>query len=208
MSKSFATKDLGPSKQILGMRIERDRSSNRLYLSQEKYIEKVLCKFKMDNAKAVSCPLAAHFKLSTKQCPSTYEKKKKMQHVSYASAVGSLMYAMVCTRPDIAHSVSTVSRFMSNQGRPHWEAMKWILRYLRGSTNLKLCFGSSEPVFVAYIDADMAGDVDIRKSTSGYLITYAGGLCHGKASCKNVLHCLQLKLNSLQRQKQAKSYCG
>ena len=124
MSKSFATKDLGPSKQILGMRIERDRSSNRLYLSQEKYIEKVLCKFKMDNAKAVSCPLAAHFKLSTKQCPSTDEKKKKkkkkkMQHVPYASAVGSLMYAMVCTRPDIAHAVSTVSRFMSNPGRPH-----------------------------------------------------------------------------------------
>ena len=129
----------------------------------------------MDNAKAVSCPLAAHFKLSTKQCPSTYEKKKKMQHVPYASAVGSLMYAMVCTRPDIAHAVSTVSRFMSNPGRPHWEAVKWILRYLRGSTNLKLCFGSSEPVLVAYTDADMAGDVDNRKSISGYLITYAGG---------------------------------
>ena len=175
LSKSFAVKDLGPAKQILGMRIERDRSSNKLYLSQEKYIEKVLCKFKMDNAKAVSCPLAAHFKLSTKQCPSTDEKKKKMQHVSYASVVGSLMYAMVCTRPDIAHSVSTVSRFMSNQGRPHWEAVKWILRYLRGSTNLKLCFGSSEPVLVAYTDADMAGDVNRSKSTSGYLITYAWG---------------------------------
>ena len=119
MSKSFATKDLGPSKQILGMRIERDRSSNRLYLSQEKYIEKVLCKFKMDNAKAVSCPLAAHFKLSTKQCPSTDEKKKKMQHVPYGSAVGSLMYTMVCTRPDIAHAVSTMTRFMSNPERPH-----------------------------------------------------------------------------------------
>ena len=66
LSKSFAMKDLGPAKQILGMRIERDRSSNKLYLSQEKYIEKVLCKFKMDNAKDVSCPLAAHFKLNTK----------------------------------------------------------------------------------------------------------------------------------------------
>ena len=131
----------------------------------------------MDNAKVVSCPLAlaAHFKLSTKQCPSTDEEKKEMQHVPYASAVGSLMYAMVCTRLDIAHAVSTVSRFMSNPGRPHWEAVEWILRYLRGSTNLKLCFGSSEPVLVAYTDADMAGDVDSRKSTSGNLITYAGG---------------------------------
>jgi len=105
LSKSFALKDLGLAKQILGMRIERDRSFNKLYLSQEKYIEKVLCKFRMDNAKAVSCPLAAHFKLSTKQCPTTDEKKKEMRNVPFASAVGSLMYAMVCTRPDIAHAV-------------------------------------------------------------------------------------------------------
>ena len=95
----------------------------------------------MDNAKAVSCPLAAHFKLSTKQCPTTNEKKKEMQNVPYASAVGSLMYAMVCTRPDIALAVSTMSRFMSNPGRPHWEAVKWILRYLRGSTNLNFVLG-------------------------------------------------------------------
>ena len=105
LSKSFAMKYLGPAEQILGMRIERDRSSNKLYLSQEKYIEKVLRKFRMDNAKAMSCPLAAHFKLSTKQCPTTDEKKKEMWSVPYASAVGSLMYAMVCTRPDIAHAV-------------------------------------------------------------------------------------------------------
>ena len=76
---------------------------------------------------------------------------------------------------DIAHAVSTVSRFMSNPGRPHWEAVKWIMRYLRGSSKLKLCFGNGKPVLVGYTDADMAGDVDSRKSTSGYLITYAGG---------------------------------
>jgi len=78
LSKSFAMKDLGPAKQILGMRIERDRNTNKLYLSQEKYIEKVLCRFKMDNAKVVSCPLAAHFQLSTKQGSSTHEKKNEM----------------------------------------------------------------------------------------------------------------------------------
>ena len=92
-----------------------------------------------------------------------------------------LMYAMVCIRPDISHVVSTVSRFMSNLGRPHWEAVKWILRYLQGSTNLKLCFGSSEIVLFAYTDADMAGDVDSRKSTSGNLITYAGGAVSWKS---------------------------
>jgi ATP-binding cassette subfamily B (MDR/TAP) protein 1 len=102
LSKSFAMKDLGPGKCILGMRIERDRKSNKLYLSQEKHIEKVLRKFKMDEAREVSCPLAAHFELRKKQCPSNEKMEKEMQNVPYASAVGSLMYAMVCTRPDIA----------------------------------------------------------------------------------------------------------
>jgi ATP-binding cassette subfamily B (MDR/TAP) protein 1 len=124
LSKSFAMKDLGPAKCILGIRIERDRKSNKLYLSQEKYIEKVLCKFKMDEAREVSCPLASHFKLSKKQCPSTEKMEKEMQNFAYASAVGSLMYAMVCTWPDIAQIVITMSRFMSNPGRPYWEAVK------------------------------------------------------------------------------------
>lgn len=58
------------------------------------------------------------------------------------------MYAMVCTRPDIAHAVSVVSRFMSNPGRQHWEAVKWIMRYLRGSSSQKLCFGGGAPRLV------------------------------------------------------------
>jgi ATP-binding cassette subfamily B (MDR/TAP) protein 1 len=124
LSKSFAMKDLGLAKCILSMRIERDRKFNKLYLSQEKYIEKVLRKFKMDEAREVSCPLASHFKLNKKQCPPTEKLEKEMQNVPYASAFGSLMYAMVCTRPDIAQAVSTVSRFMSSLGRPHWEAVK------------------------------------------------------------------------------------
>jgi ATP-binding cassette subfamily B (MDR/TAP) protein 1 len=83
------------------MRIERDRKFNKLYLSQEKYIEIVLHKFKMDKAREVSCPLEAHFRLRKKQRPSTEKMEKEMLNVPYASAVGSLMYAMVCTRLDI-----------------------------------------------------------------------------------------------------------
>lgn len=175
LSKSFAMKDLGPAKQILGIRITRDRNARKLWLSQEKYIEKVLRRFNMDNAKAVSSPLANHFRLSSKQSPSTEKEKASMQRVPYASAVGSLMYAMVCTRPDIAHAVGVVSRFLSNPGKEHWIAVKWIFRYLRGTSKLCLCFGSSKPVLVGYTDADMAGDVDSRKSTSGYLIAFAKG---------------------------------
>ncbi|KAI4357436.1 hypothetical protein L6164_001384 [Bauhinia variegata] len=175
LSKSFAMKDLGPARQILDMEIIRDRKSKKLWLSQEKYIEKVLQRFHMNKAKAVSTPLANHFKLSTRHAPSNDDEKARMQHIAYRPAVGSLMYAMVCTRPDIAHAVGVVSRFLSNPGREHWNAVKWIMRYLRGSSSLKLCFGIGELVLHGYTDSDLAGDVDTRKSTSGYLVTFAGG---------------------------------
>ena len=78
----------------------------------------------MENAKAVSTPLATHFKLSVKQSPSNEAEKAYMSRVPYAYALGSFMYAMVCTRPDIAHVVGIVSLFFSNPGREHWNAMK------------------------------------------------------------------------------------
>ncbi|CAA0815215.1 Uncharacterized mitochondrial protein AtMg00810 [Striga hermonthica] len=89
-----------------------------------------------------------------------------MAGVPYSSAVGSLMYAMVCTRPDIAHAVGIVSRYLSNPGKDHWEAVKWILRYLKGSANKSLSFDKGNTVLEGYTDADMAGDLDSRKSTS------------------------------------------
>jgi len=175
LGKTFAMKDLGPAKQILGIRIRRDRKAKKLWMSQEGYIEKVLQRFSMDKAKMISTPLASHFKLSLKDCPSNDEEKKDMGKIPYASAVGSLMYAMVCTRPDIAHVVSVVSRFMSNPGKEHWNAVKWILRYLRGTSKMSLCYGGEKPLLIGYTDSDMAGDMDSRKSTSGYLINFAGG---------------------------------
>ena len=103
------------------------------------------------------------------------KKKNEMQKIPYASIVGSLMYAMVCTRPDIAHAVGVVSRFLSDPGKEHWAAVKWILRYLQGTSKMSLCFGKGEPILDGFTDSDMSGDIDSRKSTSGYLITFAGG---------------------------------
>ena len=79
-----------------------------------------------------------------------------MECVPYASAIGSLIYAMVCTRPDIAHVVGVVSRFMHNTGKTHWVAVKWILRYLRGTINAALCFGGSDITLQGYVDSDLA----------------------------------------------------
>ena len=83
----------------------------------------------MENAKAISTPLPIHFKLTKEMCPKTQEEEDKMSKVHYALAVGSLMYAMVCTRPDIAHAVGIISRYMIHPGIEHWNVVKWILRY-------------------------------------------------------------------------------
>lgn len=131
-----------------------------IWLSQERYIQKVLERFNMHKAKPVSSPLAGHFKCCSMQCPTSEKEKEVQNSIPYASAVGSLMYAMVCTRPDIAYAVGVVSRFLSNPGKEHWAAIKWILRYLRGTSSLCLCFGNGKPVLDGYTDADMAGDLD------------------------------------------------
>ena len=89
----------------------------RLWLSQEKYIKKVLDRFNMKNVKRVATPLATHFKLSTELCPSDDKEKEEMRKIPYASTIGNLMYVMVCARPDIAYSVEVVSRFLANLGK-------------------------------------------------------------------------------------------
>jgi hypothetical protein len=81
----------------------------------------VLERFRMQNKKLVSTPLANHFKLTKEMCPKTQEEIEYMSRVPYSSAVGSLMYVMVYTRPDIAHSMGVVSRYMNNPGKEHWE---------------------------------------------------------------------------------------
>ncbi|KAL5715795.1 hypothetical protein ACHQM5_017567 [Ranunculus cassubicifolius] len=176
LSKEFEMKDLGSAKKILGMEICRDRKKGTLSLSQKQYLEKVIVRYGMENAQPVSTPLAAHFKLSGLMSPTTDAEKEYMSQVPYASAVGSLMYAMVCTRPDIAHALSCVSRYMSNPGKQHWEAVKWVLRYLRGTLDVGLVFERSRKLQVSgYVDSDYAGDLDRRQSTSGYCFTLSGG---------------------------------
>ena len=134
----------------------------------------MLSRFRVNDAKPRTTPLANHFKLSKEQSPKTAEKRDHMALVPYALAVGSLMYAMVCTRPYIAHAVGVVSRYMANPRKVNWEAVKWLLRYLRGTSNTSLCFGKGKVTLQGFMDADLGGDVDSRKSTSGYIYTIGG----------------------------------
>ena len=179
LSAEFEMKDLGEAKKILGMEIERDRAKGKVCLSQKQYLKKVLHRFGMDGkTKPVSTPLAPHFKLSASLSPTTDADREFMSKVPYASAVGSLMYAMVCTRPDISQAVSMVSRYMHSPGKEHWQAVKWILRYILGTVDVGLLFQRRVEVgknVVGYVDSDFAGDLDKRRSTTGYVFTLAGG---------------------------------
>ena len=113
LSKQFVMKDFEAAKQILGIRITRDKANGTLKLSQVGYVKKILSMFNMNETKPVSTPLGSHFRLSKKHSPKIKEERNHMSKVPYASAIGNLMYAMVCTRADIAHVVGVVSRYMS-----------------------------------------------------------------------------------------------
>ena len=99
----------------------------------------------------------------------------------YALDIGSLMYAMVCTRPDIAHAVGVVSRFISRPGKQHWETVKWILRYLKGLSDTCLCFTDASLKLQGYVDANFASDIDNKKSTTEFVFTL-GGIAISQAS--------------------------
>ena len=98
-----------------------------------------------------------------------------MEKVPYANVVGSLMYAMLYTRPDICFAVGMVSRYQSSPGEAHWKAVKRILRYLKGIADYSLCYQGSNLTVRGYTDADWAGDGDERKSTSGFVFLLGNG---------------------------------
>ena len=110
-----------------------------------------------------------------------------MCKISYASIVGSLMYAMVCPRHDIAHAVGVVRKYMKNLGKKHSMTMKWILRYLRGTTNQALCFRDSNIALQGYVEAYMAGDRDKRRRTIGYVFTVGGTTVSWVSKIQNII---------------------
>ena len=127
----------------------------------------------MENKKLVSIPLANHFHLSTSQCPKKVEETEDMSKVLYASVVGCLMYAMVSARPNSAYAISVVSEYMENPRRRHWDAVKSIFRYLKGTTKYDITFVRQKRDFlvIRYVDMDYARDLDDRRLTAGYVFT-------------------------------------
>ncbi|GKC02760.1 hypothetical protein Tco_0994370 [Tanacetum coccineum] len=112
-----------------------------------------------------------------------------MGKVPYENAVGSLMYLMLCTRPDIAYAVSVVSRYLANPGKNHWEAVKWILKYLRGTANVGLMYGTDRGNHVDvtdFVDSNYAKDLDKGRSITGYAFLLQGCVVSWKATLQHV----------------------
>ena len=119
LNKNFSMKDLGEAAYILGIKIYRDRSRRLIGLSQSTYLDKVLNKFNMDQSKKGFLPVLQGVKLSQTQCPTTTEDREKMKAIPYASSIGSIMYAMLCTRPNVCLAISLAGRYQSNPGVDH-----------------------------------------------------------------------------------------
>ncbi|KAI3689133.1 hypothetical protein L2E82_47082 [Cichorium intybus] len=183
LGKCFAMKDLGEAAYILGIRILRDREKRIIGLSQGTYLEKVLKRFSMETSKKGELPIQNNAKLSKTQSPSTDEEIAEMSRVPYASAVGSIMYAMTCTRPDVAFALSMVSWYQGNPGRAHWIAVKNILKYLRRTKNMVFVLGDSDTLRVeGYTDASFQTDRDSGWSQSGWVFLLNGGAVTWKSS--------------------------
>ncbi|GKC77815.1 retrotransposon protein, putative, ty1-copia subclass [Tanacetum coccineum] len=167
LGRCFAMKDLGESAYILGIKINRDRSKRLIGLCQSAYIKKIL-KIYMDNSKRGTIPMQEKLKFSKSQGASTPAEIQRMQNIPYASAVGSIMYAVRCTRPDVAFAQNITSRFQQNPGDAHWTAVKNILKVS------------------CYTDAGYLTDADDMKSQTGYVFVLNGGVVDWKSTKQSI----------------------
>jgi Reverse transcriptase (RNA-dependent DNA polymerase)/gag-polypeptide of LTR copia-type/GAG-pre-integrase domain len=174
MNRKYRLTDTGPASWLLGIKISRDFANKTLSLSQHTYIDSIITRYNFNDLKPLATPIDPAIPLSKTQSPSKLEDIAKMKNVPYREAVGSLMYAAMGTRPDIAFATSTVAQFSNNPGWTHWEAVKRIFRYLLGTKKLELVYGGDRRGLVGYVDADGASQ-DHRRAISGYVFMIDGG---------------------------------
>ena len=176
LSRLFSMKDIGEAEYVLGIQISRDRASRSLSLSQAQYVRGVVERFNMAHANPEWTPCVVKQDLRRATSPATPAEYEQMRSVPYSSAVGAVMYAMLGTRPDIAYAVSVLSQFMQEPRLEHWQALKRVLRYLKGTSHYKLTYdGRLSSQLVGYTDSNWAGDKGDRRSTSGYVFFLHGG---------------------------------
>lgn len=167
LAQEFEMKDLG--EPVVSASNSRDRITKSLY--QKGYVTEILERFGMTDCKPVNSPMDVNAKLSTPADNPSDEKK-----LPYRELVGALMYLAIATRPDIAHAVSVLSQFNNCYEQRHWIAAKRVLRYLKGTVDFGLTFGSSDELLTGYVDADWAGCPIDRRSYTEFVFVLSGSV--------------------------------
>src|SRR6202012_1370137 len=173
LESHFKLRRLGGIEFLLGVKIERDRGKHTIHLSQRLYILDILERYGFSGCTPVSTPINPGINLSEEQCALTPDEMEEMRHIPYISAVGSLLYLAIATRPDIAYTVSLLARFNTKPSKAHWAAVKHLFRYLKGTLELKLTLSpdtTTSEMFVGYSDANHGGDKTSGHSTGAYVV--------------------------------------
>ena len=181
----FKMKDLGVASEFLGIQIYRDRPNRTLHVTQSSYIDKVLERFRMADAKPVSTPMEVS---SSKISSATSDLQELAQDVPYRQAIGSLMYLMIGTRPDIGYAVGKLSQYCEKPLKSHWSSVKRVLRYIKGTRNVGIQYDGRESMKpIGYCDSDWAGCLETRKSTEGTVFLLAGGAVFWSSKKQSVI---------------------
>jgi hypothetical protein len=176
LEAEYEMTDLGELHYCLGVEFARDRAARTITMNKAKYVEEVLKRCGMEDCKPIGTLLDTKVKF-VKLSNEEYDvDAPRMGSVPYKLAVRSLMYAMVATRADLTFAISTVSQHMATPGWTHWMAVKMIMRYLKGSLHLKLQLGGQHIKLKGYCDVDWTGDVNDRRSTTGYAFSLGDGI--------------------------------
>jgi transposase InsO family protein len=188
LHKKYGIKDLGPVNRFTSYQVTRNRSKRTIILHQHDYINELLQLTQMQNCIPIaSLPVSLNF-LNKTQCPTTPADKYEMEKVPYRQTVGALLHIANRTRPDICHAVSVLTRYNHNPGKPHWHAVKSVLRFLKHTSFDGLELGGTEPLTLrAYVDANFAQDPDSRKSTSGYIFLFGSAAVSYKSSLQKAV---------------------
>ena len=175
LKKKYEIKDLGKIKYCLGLQIEHTQSG--IFVHQSTYTEKVLKRFAMEKANPLSTPMVVRT-LNVESDPfRPCEENEEVlgPEVPYLSAIGALMYLANCTRPDIAFAINMLARFSSSPTRRHWNGIKHLSRYLRGTIDLGLLYPrNTKQGLIGYADAGYLSDPPKAKSQTRYVFTYGG----------------------------------
>lgn len=167
----FDIKDMGDAGTFIGIDIQRDRKAGMMKICQERMAAELVAKYGLNDSKSKSTPLTTGIQL-TKSEANELDKEK----YPYSELVGSLLYLSACTRPDITQAVGVLTRFMAKPSVAHWQTARSLLRYIAGTTDYGIIFDKKKDnSLLAYGDADYAGDIDTRRSTTGYVFLFGGG---------------------------------